>query len=222
MQAQAGVEKLRYWLSTLTDYLGAGRKRRRKRVAEMAALEDFLDSRASLVAQTTLYGYLRTRAGMRYPVLFENDAYVESINHAKWQMWLACLSDLSVFAGGLIARRSVANAEPEIAGGIARKAAFFVLERKGIPADSGPLFADSAQDLRRRLDACTWTAVGDDEDAFVESPQALVLHAPIIPELMLLDEEIVRNSVRFRWEEIRCELREKLDASALLESTGLR
>ncbi|WP_025770597.1 hypothetical protein [Thioalkalivibrio sp. HK1] len=218
MRAQERIRELRHWLKTITDYMGAGRNKSRGTIDCHSALVDFLDTRSSLVAQTTLYGYLRTRAGMRYPTLFENDAWVGAINHAKWQMWLACLSDLSVFAGGTIARHTRGRADSNVAGGIACKAAFHALERKNIPADSGPLFTDTAQELRRRLLACRWESVDDGEGAFVESPQALVLHAPIIEELMQLDEEIVRNSVRFRWEEIRCELRKKMDAEALIES----
>ena len=33
---------------------------------------------------------------------------------------------------------------------------------------------------------------------------------------MALDEEIVRNSVRFRWQEVRRELRATLDVDAVL------
>ena len=90
--------------STIRDYLGIGRSRRRVPVADREALKLFLATRASHVAQTSLYGYLRTRAGMRYPELFDDDGFVLSINIAKWQIWLACLSDLAVFAGGLMAR----------------------------------------------------------------------------------------------------------------------
>ena len=198
----------------LAAYLGAGAAGRKRTVSDVAALRHFLDSRASHVAQTTLYGYLRTRAGTRYPVLFENDAYVVSINHAKWQMWLACLSDLSVFAGGLLARR--AAAAPEAAGAVARCAVEAILEHAGIPDDSGPLFAQGAEAVRDRLGRCDWHALADDETAFTASPEALVRHAPIIPELMALDEEIVRNSVRFRWQEVRRELRATLDADAVL------
>ena len=164
---------------------------------------------------------MRTRAGTRYPVLFENDAYVVSINHAKWQMWLACLSDLSVFAGGLLAHRS--RAAPEAAGAVVRRAVAAILERVGIPDDSGPLFAQSAEAVRNRLGRCDWAALANGEGAsaaaetaFTASPEALVRHAPIIPELMALDEEIVRNSVRFRWQEVRRELRATLDADAVL------
>lgn len=201
-------------ISVLAEYLGAGAAGRRRTIADLAALQRFLDTRASHIAQTTLYGYLRTRAGTRYPVLFENDAFVVSINHAKWQMWLACLSDLSVFAGGLLALRSQAG--PTAAGAAVRSTVEAILERTGTPHDSGPLFAEGAKAVRDRLGRCDWHALDDDERAFTASPEALVRHAPIIPELMALDEEIVRNSVRFSWQEVRRELRANLDADMVL------
>ena len=98
-----------------------------------------------------------------------------------------------------------------------RRAVETILERTGTPDDSGPLFAEGAETVRDRLSRCDWHALDDDESEFTASPEALVRHAPIIPELMALDEEIVRNSVRFRWQEIRRELRATLDADAVLE-----
>ena len=215
---QSILIRFRQRLSVLAEYLGAGTAGRQRTVTDVAALRHFLDTRASHVAQTTLYGYLRTRAGTRYPVLFENDAFVVSINHAKWQMWLACLSDLSVFAGGLLTHRS--RAGPVAAGAVVRRTVEAILEHAGIPDDSGPLFAQSAETVRDRLSRCDWHALADDESAFTASPEALVRHAPIIPELMALDEEIVRNSVRFRWQEVRRELRATLDADAVLGGTA--
>ena len=208
------VTRWRRRLSLLSDYLGWGRAGRKRTVADPAALQRFLDSRASHVAQTTLYGYLRARSGTRFPVLFENDAYVVSINHAKWQMWLACLSDLSIYAGGLLAIRS--GAPSEEVGAVVRRAVADLLEHTGIPDDSGPPFAHGAASVLERLNTCEWHAIADDDAVFTESPEALVRHAPIIRELMALDEEIVRNSVRFRWQEVRRELRATLDADSLL------
>jgi hypothetical protein len=43
-----------------------------------------------------------------------------------------------------------------------------------------------------------------------------VYWAPVVEELKALDEEIVRNSVRFRWQEIRQQLRLLLDAHSVL------
>ena len=206
--------KIRHGSSVLAKYLGAGRSGRERTIADAASLRRFLDSRASHIAQTTLYGYLRTRAGTRYPVLFEDDAFVVSINHAKWQMWLACLSDLAIYAGGLLAHRS--SADPAAAGAVVRSAVGAVLEDTGTPGDAGPLFAEGVEEVLDRLRRCDWGGLADDESAFTASPEALVTHAPIIRELMALDEEIVRNSVRFRWQEVRRELRENVDAGALL------
>ena len=209
--------QLRQGLSVLTQYLGAGRSGRRRTLANPLELKSFLDTRSSHIAQTTLYGYFRTRAGTRYAVLFDDDAFVVLINRAKWQMWLACLSDLAVYAGGLLALR--ARAGPAAAGELMGRLVEEILERTGTPDDSGPLFAEGAEAVRERLRQCDWSALADDETAFTASPDALVRHAPIMPELMALDEEIVRNSVRFKWQEIRRELRAKLDADAVLGRT---
>ena len=210
--------RLRRGISVFAEYLGVRRAGRKRTIADDAALAHFLDTRASHVAQTTLYGYLRTRAGARYPELFENDAFVVSINHAKWQMWLACLSDLAVYAGGLLAHRSRGDAVA--AGEVVRRSVDAALERTGRPDDAGPRFDEGAEAVRERVGGCDWTALGDGEAAFTASPEALVRHAPIIPELMALDEEVVRNSVRFRWQEVRRELRAALDADAVLGRAG--
>jgi hypothetical protein len=64
-----------------------------------------------------------------------------------------------------------------------------------------------------------WLAVGKNEAAFAESPVGLVRWAPVMDELKELDEEIVRNSVRFRWQEIRSDFARHLDVQALLGAT---
>ena len=192
--------------------------KRNARIGDRAALQRFLQTRANLVAQTTLYGYLRTRAGMRYPQLFDDEVFVRSINVAKWQLWLACLADLAVFSGGLLASRS--NARPEAIGELMCAVVEAVLEGNGIPADAGSDFASGAQQVRARLALCDWASVPDDDTPFFESPAALVRYAPILEELMQLDAPIVRNSVRFGWQEIRRELRRDLDAAAVLGTSS--
>lgn len=183
-------------------------------VADPMALRRFLFTRSNFVAQMTLFGYLRTRAGVRFPELFENDAFAASVNIAKWQLWLDCLSDLAVYAGGLIRRRSKA---PEAAvGELMQRLVEEILAEAGTPAEAGPEFADHANRVRARLALCSWQAQEDGEGPFTESPAGLVHWAPIVDELKALDAEIVRNSVRFRWQEIRQQLRQTLDAAALM------
>jgi hypothetical protein len=197
-------------------HLGAGRWKRREPITGPDSLQGFIETRSNLVAQASLYGYLRTRAGMRYPELFSDDVFVRSINIAKWQLWLACLADLSVYAGGLLARRTQAQPERigELMGGVVEA----ILAATGVPAEAGSDFAAGAQHARARIALCAWASVPDDETAFSESPAALVRCAPIVDELKQLDEPIVRNSVRFRWQEVRRDLRRDLDAFAVLAS----
>jgi len=203
---------------TLRDQLGAGEGSRGARIADRDGLRWFLESRASHVAQSTLYGYLRTRSGVRYPEVFANDDFAKSIDIAKWYVWLACLSDLSVYAGGLVARRTGASQAE-----VSRLMAWVIdtiLRATGLPEGAGGEFPDLAERLRARVASCDWAAVRDDDTPFSESPGALISRAPVMDELKRLDDEIVRNSVRFRWQEVRRDLRRDLDADALIASMG--
>ena len=98
-------------LSWIRDYLGGSRRGRSAPIASIGELQRFLETRSSHVAQTALYGYIRARSGTRYPELFQNEKFIASLNIAKWQIWLACLADLAVYAGGLLMHR--ADAAPE-------------------------------------------------------------------------------------------------------------
>ena len=70
--------------------------------------------------------------------------------------------------------------------------------------------------VRARLALCDWGGQADDASAFVESPTALVYWAPVVEDLKELDEEIVRNSIRYRWIEVRRELHRNLDAAGVM------
>ncbi len=207
-------EKVTAVCRSLFEYLGGARRGRRTPIVDGNGLRHFLETRASHVAQTSLYGYVRTRAGTRFPELFQNDDFVVSLNIAKWQMWLACLSDLAVFAGGLLAAR--APAASDRVGDVVAAAVDAALAAVGTPEDAGEAFAAGVARVRNRLAHTDWRTVGDDEAAFSESPAALVEWAPIVDELKQLDTEIVENSVRFRWQEIRRDLRQDLDAEAVM------
>lgn len=207
------LKRIKTITGILSEYFSRRGEFATRQIGDGDALCGFLETRSSHVAQTALYGYIRTRAGSRFPELFENDALIEAINIAKWQMWVACLSDLSVYAGRQIRRESEAG--PETVDHIMARVVARVLDRTGIPEDAGDRFSESADLLVARLRETNWEE-GDDEAAFAVSPDALVYWAPIVDELKELDSEIVRNSVRFRWHEVRRELRQSLDAQGIL------
>ena len=212
------IGALRNW-RTAVKYVGFGAGVRRGAIVDGCTLSDFLDSRASHVAQTSLYGYLKTRSGTRFPQLFEHSEYLKSINIAKWQVWLAALSDIAIYAGGLIHRRS--SASEEDVGRIVSRVINDIFARTGIPDEAGPDFVTQIQRVKARIASCDWASIEDDESAFSSSPAALIEWAPVIDEFKQRDNEIVRNSVRFRWIEVRRSLRADLKAEELVaaEST---
>jgi hypothetical protein len=201
-------------LRTLHEYLIAGAKRRGEPIRDTLVLRRFVETRSAYIAQTSLYGYLRTRAGMRYPELFDDDPFVASINAAKWHMWLACLSDLSVYTGGMLQRQASDPATD--AGPLIRETLERILAETGLPPDADGDFPEHAERVRLRIVQCDWNGIADDERAFNQSPAALVRHAPIVENLKELDAPVVHNSVRFHWQEVRRDLREHLDADAVM------
>jgi hypothetical protein len=201
-------------LETFRTYFGLGRAAKLGPIGTPEALAEFLDTRASFIAQTSLYGYLRTRMGMRYPELFDDDVFVVGINIAKWHIWLDCLSDLSVHAGARIAEHQPREAER--AGQLILALVEEVLLRTGTPKDAGPEFDDHAARVRERISRTDFLNAGDKEAIFSHSPRSLLRWAPIADELKELDEEIVLNSVRFHWQEVRRAFAAHLDAGAIL------
>lgn len=172
-------------------------------------LADFLQTRAAYVAQTALYGYLKTRIGIQYPTVFQNHAFAGSINISKWITYRACLADLCIFATARCARQC--DLDPAEAAGLAR-ALFDLAARNSFSDDACAILGDGvAAEFAARAARTDWAAAAEGEAAFGESPAALVRSAPIADELKQHDEEIVTNSVRFRWRDVRDQLRKRLD-----------
>lgn len=203
--------------ATLRSYLGLGRADRLGPIDTPEALGEFLETRASFIAQTSLYGYIRTRAGMRYPELFDDDAFLVGINIAKWEIWLDCLADLAVFAGSRIAQAHPDERQRvgEIMVGLVEE----IILRAGDPQDAGPEYSRHRQIVLERIGETKWLLVGSREEAFSASPESVIRWAPIADELKVLDEEIVRNSVRFRWQEVRRNFVRHVDPAGILGSS---
>lgn len=180
-------------------------------IGSVAALEEFVATRSAYVAQKTLYGYVKTRMGTRYPAMFEDKKIIASINIAKLHVFAACLSDLTVYA--------VAVALPENGSDACR-----ALARRcygaGLRVDAGEMPAEfSAQaasdEFERRLALTDWRERARQPENFTESPRALVRWAPIADQLKKLDSEVVENSVKFAWRDVRQQFNKRLDAGAV-------
>ena len=90
-----------------------------------------------------------------------------------------------------------------------------LVDEAGEPDEAGPDFVAARDKALQRIDSCDWSIERDDDTVFSMSPDALFYWSPIADELKERDENIVRNSIRFRWIEVRRNTRKLLDADAL-------
>ena len=70
-------------------------------------------------------------------------------------------------------------------------------------------------DLDERLNATLWPNAAIGEAAFDGSVKDLIRFAPVVDEFKALDEEIVTNSIRFRWLDVKQQLKKRLNAAGV-------
>lgn len=188
-------------------------------IDSIEALNRFVSTRAAFVAQKTLYGYLKARMGTRYPSVFEDEGMIASIDIAKLQVYAACLADLAIFAAWRTGREAPQPLDADHCRALALGCFRQGLEDNAASAAAvGAFSPDEAEaDFRRRLAFWDWTDGPQGPAIFSESPPALVRWAPIAPELKQYDQEIVENSIKFKWRDVRRDLERRLDAPGVAE-----
>jgi hypothetical protein len=176
-------------------------------------LAQFIHTRSAYVAQTSLYGYLKTRMGTRFRQVFEDDKFLPSINKAKWRTYGACLSDLTVFAAALAGSENRLK-KNEISD-LARRCFEAAVDQTFDGAEADEVRAEIVESFEARLEKTHWPNAAIGETAFTSSPKVLLDSAPIADELKAQDVEIVTNSIRYRWRDVREQLRKRIDRDAI-------
>ena len=68
-----------------------------------------MNERSAFVTQTTLYGYLKTRMGLKYTLMFSDDVFIQSVNKSKWNIFVVAVSDLTLFTVSSLIKRDFIN-----------------------------------------------------------------------------------------------------------------
>ena len=183
------------------------------RLDSIDRLGDFIASQAAFVAQKKLYGYLKERIGTRWPSMFEDDVFRSSITTASMQVFAASLSDLTIHA---VAHALADSAEPdEVKVELARKLYVQGLQKNHAVASEGFNRDQVIAEFDRRLEGTDWNFGALLPENFTRSPAALLRWAPIAQRHKKFDAEIVENSVKFAWVDIREQFARRLDAAAV-------
>ena len=172
-----------------------------KNISSKEDLKNFIQERSAHVTQTTLYGYIKTRIGSRYALMFEDEVFSNSINIAKWNIYLTALSDctLYVFSYLIDKKNLMQNDAEEIFINIINNEL-----KNGLNEE---LFNNSKKEFILRLKNTNWNKFYL-ENPFKSSGLALYNWSPIADELKVLDKEIVLNSIMLKWNLVENEFKD--------------
>jgi hypothetical protein len=191
--------------------------RRPQPINSVESLADFCFQRAAFIAQTTLYGYLRTRSGLQHFNLFTDAKFTALLRPARSRLVLVCLDDLAIHAAAQLGGEGVASAQQmsQCAARIFAHGCSQLGQAEGEADLEAGVLVRAQTDFEAGLSRVDWSARSG-MAGFSKSPQALIDLAPVIDKVKAYDTEIVMNSMRFKWQGIRVELRERLQLDDIL------
>ena len=176
-------------------------KNRFQNINSLEEVETFIHERSAHVTQTTLYGYVKTRIGSRYAMMFEDKVFSESINIAKWNIYMSALSDCTLYVFSyLIDKKNLKQNDAE-------KVLITIIEKEKENGLEDELYEKTKIEFRQKISDIDWINYHKDEP-FKNSGKALYDWSPIANELKILDKKIVINSIKLKWNLVKNEFQE--------------
>ena len=163
-----------------------------KSIKSKKDLQKFIQQRSAHVTQTTLYGYLKTRIGVKFTAMVEDDVFSKSINIAKWNIYMTAIADCSLYVFSyLIVEKNLKEND-------CKQIYLDIIENEKENGLTDEIYQRAKQEFLNRYDKINFNKYYI-ENPFKESCLALYNWAPIADELKTLDKEIVLNSMTLKW-----------------------
>ncbi len=188
------LEKLRITLKTMGEYLFPVEKVTSyfKSIKSKSDLQKFIQQRSAHVTQTTLYGYLKTRIGVKYTAMVEDEVFSKSINIAKWNIYMVAIADCSFYVFSYL------MTEKNLKENDCKKVYLEIIEKEKANGLTDEIHLKAKKEFLDRYNKLDFRKYYLD-NPFKESCLALYNWSPIADELKTLDKEIVLNSMRLKW-----------------------
>ena len=163
-----------------------------KSISSKEDLQKFIQQRSAHITQNTLYGYLKTRMGHKFTIMVDDEVYSKSINIAKWNIYIVALTDLTFYVSSYL--MSEKNLKEDDS-----KEFFLNIIKKEKENGLSEEIHDNAKEIfLKRYEKIDFNKYYL-ENPFQESCKALYHWSPIADELKTLDEKIVLNSMKLKW-----------------------
>ena len=165
-------------------------------------LKDFVQKKSAWISQVTLYGYLKTRMGAKYVLMFEDEVFLGSINKAKWNIYSVALQDFCLYS---ISYLKVFSQKHDIEK--AKEIFLEILSDEEKNQMPNNVIEKSKKEFEERFQKIDWEKHHNNLP-FNNSALALYEWSPIADELKSLDRKIVLNSMILKWDNIKKEFSE--------------
>ncbi len=188
------IENLRNVIKTMGEYLFPIEKVTSyfKSINSKEDLQKFIQQRSAHVTQNTLYGYLKTRMGHKFTLMVDDEAFSQSINLAKWNIYMVALADCTFYTFSYLMN------EKNLKDNDCSKIFLNIIEKEKENGLSNEIFEKAKKEFLLRLNKVDFKKYYL-EEPFQDSCYALYHWSPIADELKDLDKKIVLNSMRLKW-----------------------
>ena len=171
----------------------------KKKIKNIDDLTSFIQKKSAWVSQVTLFNYLKTRMGLKYVKLFDDEKFLSSINKAKWNIYSIALQDLIFYTLSYL--NVFHNYQETIKAKDIYEEILHNEMQNGMPQE---VISIGKEKFNERLQKVDWKNYYNSWP-FNESALALYEWAPIADELKTLDRKIVLNSMILKWDNIKDE-----------------
>ena len=190
------LEYLKEYVAPIFNFL-----KPKKKITNISELQNFIHRKSAWVSQETLYGYLKTRMGAKYILMFEDEIFLGSINKAKWNIFAVALQDLTFYCLSYLKNNS--NIDYTLNAIEIYKEILNEEKNNQMPDD---VIENSIKKFDERLEKIDWQKYYLNLP-FNKSALALYEWSPIADELKTLDKKIVLNSMILKWDNVKKEFK---------------
>jgi len=193
--------------------------RRRRPIAETAALADFIDEQSAFIVQKGIFEYSRARAGHYAKILFAEASFLEMLDRARWRAFPLGLAMVGEVTEGVLNPflHEVGGPDSRL-GGLSRlkPIVLSVFDRYAQPASLDPVSWSAAREkLARDLDLIGTHPPKMAKDIPERFAAAYTELMPIHKNLRLNEGPTIRNYLKVTLCNIHDELSGRLDGRAV-------
>ena len=195
--------KLEYFKEYFSPFLKYFKKT--KKIESYSDLKEFIQKKSAWVSQVTLYGYLKTRMGAKYVLMFEDEIFLGSINKAKWNIYVVALQDLTFYTISYLKQQRNHHETEK-----SKEIFYQILDdelKNEIPKE---VFEKAKKQFDDRYQNIKWDEYHSSLP-FNTSALSLYEWSPIAEELKTLDRKIVLNSMILKWDNVKKEFNELIN-----------